>query len=42
MLIMLAIQMLLQLIGMSIQVVFWATCAYWVAKMARKGWIAGK
>jgi len=41
MLIMIAIQMLLGLIGMSVQVVFYATTAYWVAKMARKGWKDG-
>lgn len=39
---MLAIQMLLQVIGMSMQVVFYAAAAYWVAKMAHRGWQAGK
>ena len=38
MLIMLGIQLLLQLVGMSIQILFYATAAYWVAKMAHKGW----
>lgn len=42
MLIMLAVQMLLYIVNLSIQVVFYATAAYWVAKMARKGWAAGK
>lgn len=42
MLTMLAIQMLLQVLGMAMQVVFLATAAYFVAKMARKGWNAGK
>ena len=42
MLTMIAIQMLLGLIGMSMQVVFYATAAYWVAKMAHKGWKAGE
>lgn len=42
MLIMLGIQLLLQIVGMSIQVVFYATAAYWVAKMAHKGWRDGK
>ena len=36
------IQMLLNLVGMSMQVLFYAVAAYWVAKMARKGWNAGK
>ena len=38
---MLGIQMLLQIVGLSIQVVFLATAAYWVAKMAHKGWKDG-
>lgn len=41
MLIMLAIQMLLGLVGVGIQVTFYAAAAYWVAKMAHKGWIEG-
>lgn len=42
MLTMIAIQMLMNIVGMSMQVVFYAVAAYWVAKMARKGWLAGK
>lgn len=42
MLTMIAIQMLLSIVGMAMQVVFYAVAAYWVAKMARKGWHAGK
>ena len=42
MLTMIAIQMLLYIVNLSIQVVFYAVAAYWVAKMARKGWHAGK
>ena len=42
MLTMIAIQMLLNLVGMSMQVLFYAVAAYWVAKMAHKGWRAGK
>lgn len=41
MLTMIAIQMLLGLIGMAVQVVFYAAAAYWVAKMAHKGWKDG-
>ena len=42
MLTILAVQLLLQVIGMSMQVVFYAVAAYWIAKMGRKGWRAGK
>lgn len=41
MLIMIVIQMLMGIIGMAMQVVFYAAAAYWVAKMAHKGWIDG-
>ncbi len=39
---MIVISTVMQVMGMAMQVLFWATAAYWVAKMARKGWIAGK
>lgn len=42
MLILLGLQMLLQVVSMAMQVCFYAACAYWVAKMGRKGWLAGK
>lgn len=42
MLIMLGISMLLNIMGMAMQVVFYAACAYYIAKMGRKGWNAGK
>lgn len=42
MLTMLAVQMILHIVGLAIQVVFLATAAYWIAKMGRKGWNAGK
>lgn len=39
---MLAIMMAVSVIQMAMQVVFYAAAAYWVAKMGRKGWNAGK
>lgn len=42
MLMMIGIQMLMGVVGMAMQVVFYAACAYYVAKMGRKGWDAGK
>lgn len=42
MLIMVGLQMLMGIVGMAMQVVFYAACAYYVMKMGRKGWIAGK
>lgn len=42
MLLMIMIQMLMGIVGMAMQVVFYAACAYYIAKMGRKGWIAGK
>jgi len=42
MLLIIAIQMLMGIVGMAMQVVFYAAAAYWVAKMGRKGWKAGE
>lgn len=41
MLIMIAAQMVLGIMGMAMQVVFYAAAAYWIAKMAHKGWKEG-
>ena len=38
----LAAQIILRIVDLAIQVVFLAAAAYWVAKMGRKGWRAGK
>lgn len=42
MLTMIAISLVMQVLGMAMQVLFLAVAAYWVAKMGRKGWNAGK
>lgn len=42
MLIMIAASMIMHIVGLAVQVVFLAAAAYWVAKMGRKGWEAGK
>ncbi len=36
------VSLVMQVMGMAMQVVFFAAVAYWVAKMGRKGWDAGK
>lgn len=42
MLLMIGLSMLMNLVGMALQVVFYATAAYYIAKYGRKGWQAGK
>lgn len=42
MLIMLLVSLVVNVMGMAMQVAFYAAAAYWVAKMARKGWDNGK
>lgn len=42
MLLMIGISMLMQVVGMAMQVCFYAACAYYVMKMGRKGYNAGK
>lgn len=42
MLTMIILTLVMQVMGMAMQVVFYAAAAYWIAKMGRKGWIAGK
>lgn len=42
MLVMIAISMLMNIMGMAMQVLFYAAAAYWIMKMGRKGWNAGK
>lgn len=37
-----AMQMLMYVVGMGMQVAFYALSAYWVARMAHKGWRDGK
>jgi len=41
-LILIAVQTGMQIIGMAMQVAFYAAAAYYVARYARKGWNAGK
>lgn len=42
MLLMVAMSVVMALVNMGLQVCFWAAAAYWVAKMAHRGWRAGK
>lgn len=42
MLTMIGAQILFYIMKLGIDVVFYAVVAYWAAKMARKGWNAGK
>lgn len=42
MLIMILVSLVMNVMGMAMQVAFYAASAYWVAKMAHKGWKAGK
>lgn len=42
MLTMIAISMVMNVVGMAMQVVFYAAVAYYAAKYGRKGWTAGK
>jgi hypothetical protein len=42
MLVTIIVTLVAQVMGMAMQVCFYAAAAYWVAKMAHKGWRAGK
>jgi hypothetical protein len=42
MLIMIALSVVSQLVGMAMQVVFYAAAAYYVMKYGRKGWKASE
>lgn len=42
MIVMIMVQLLMSIVGMAMQVCFYAAAAYWVGKMGRKGWKAGE
>lgn len=42
MLLMIGLSMLMNLVGMALQLAFYAAAAYLIARYGRKGWRAGK